>query len=268
MQEEFNIKINIYEKYTEENEDIVSLNQTIEAYQKMDEEIEKIKDLDLSPFEQFLYIHDFAANKIYNEEDDWRDVSKSRSFVNTMTSDYIVCAGYAHIVKAFCDRLGIECLYLEGYPEKENPAAKQEDGHAANIIKIVDEKYGIDGYYFCDACWDSKKFPEEEFKRYFFAALPIQDIDNIEKLVSARFFAHEIKKLDIDKESKPISITTFKKALISLYSKIKKDDFDKQQVYNDLQFSIRRSFTGNKMPVENDFTRIYLEQRQYKQFTF
>lgn len=246
-----------------------TLNQTIDAYDKMEKEIEKIKELDLSPFEQFLYIHDFVANRIYNKEENWQADSKSRSFVNAMTSGYIVCAGYANIVRTFCERLGIECFYLEGKPQKQNVgdfAQSDEVGHAANVVKIVDKKYGINGYYFCDACWDSKESVEDTTKNYFYAALPIQDIDRVGQ---SEYFSHELDYMGIPKQSIPISISTFKKALISLYSKIEKEQFDKQIVYNNLKYSIQFAYEHCEIKSANAFMKTYLEQRQKQgQYTF
>ena len=222
----------------------VSFERTIEAYKKMEEAIKKIESLNLSPFEKFLYVHDFAAKKIYNMEEKGMDLNESRTFVNAMTGDYIVCAGYAAIVEKFCERLGIDCRIISGYsPFEEGP------GHAANVVKIVDEKYGINGEYFCDACFDS------DYKRYFYAALPLQDIQHV---AQSRFFNDVLAEYEGEKESKPIPIKAFQKALISLYSKIEGENFNKDKIRRRINSSIGASLSKG----DNAFSTIYRHRSQ------
>lgn len=237
----------------------VLLSKVIEAYGKMDGLVERINSLNLSPFEKFLLVHDYAANRIYkNAENDhlFFNADKSRSFVNVMTSDTIVCVGYAQIVKEFCKRLGIECEYISGDPldniDEQGPHTKREPGHAANIVHIVDEKYGIDGFYFCDACWDSRKTTEDKGKQYFYSALPIQDMDKIE---SSKYFSHVINSLNIPKSSKPIPVSIFRHALNTIYS-------DTEQVEENLQNTIKSAYHLCAIKSDNDFMQEYFRQRE------
>ena len=46
-------------------------------------------------------------------------------------------------------------------------------GHANNLVIIKDEKYNIDGLFYCDACWDSKK---NDQKWCLHCCIPIQDV--------------------------------------------------------------------------------------------
>jgi len=261
LQKDFEVAEKIKEEFVEEKANIdeksalklqdtfltdsaVSFERTIEAYKKMEEEIKKIESLNLSTFEKFLYVHDFAAKRIYNVESTGMSSAESRTFVNAMTGDYIVCAGYAAIVEKFCERLGIDCRRIVGYSSTE-----REPGHAADVVKIVDEKYGINGEYFCDACNDSN------YKQYFYAALPLQDIQHIEQ---SRYFNDVLERYKGEKESKPIPIKAFQQALISLYSKIEGENFNKDKITRRLNISIHASLSKG----DNAFSVEYRHRSQ------
>ena len=233
LQEDFNITEKFKNKFgfEEEKEEKLSddsilgkgdfsFDRTVEAYKKMEDEIKKIESLNLSPFEKFLYVHDFVANRIYNEQPREMSSHESRDFVNAMTGDYIVCVGYAEIMENFCNRLGIECKVISGFSRN-----KGECGHAANVVKIVDEKYGIDGEYFCDACYDSRK--EHSRQGIFYAALPLQDIKHIEQ---SKFFDKRVENYSGKKESKPIPLKAFQEALTSVYSKTDGENFNENKI--------------------------------------
>lgn len=245
--------IETYDK-AELSEDEVSLNRAIQAYQEMDEMVEYIESLNLSPFEKFLFVHDFAANKVYKEEEskDFFDRAKSRSFINSMTNDYIVCVGYANIVKAFCDRLGIECMCISGYPIHDKVI-----GHMANIVKIIDKKYKINGYYFCDTSWDSKRSSADTTNNYFYSALPIQDIHKIRQ---SKYFSHNLENLNIPLFSKPISVKKYYDALINLYSQINVANFDEKKIKKDLLFTIAEARFSCEMSSENAFMNEYISK--------
>lgn len=244
--------LTFYEHHRNNYENEISLNKVIEAYGKMDEFVEKVESMNLSPFEKFLLVHDYAANRIYKKSDCTNfcdSIVKSRSFVNVMTNDCIVCVGYAQIVKEFCKRLGIECECIYGSAQTQNE--DDFDGHAANIVHIVDEKYGINGYYFCDACWDCKSRPEQQLKKYFYAALPMQDID---KIGSKKYFSHIIDSKKYTPNSKPISVKTFRKALNNIYS-------DQKRVELNLQSAIKQSVNDCAENSDNDFLQEYYRQK-------
>lgn len=234
----------------------VSLSQVIKAYRTMNDFIDKINSLNLSPFEKFLLVHDYVANRIYKPEDKnvfQNNSEESRSFVNVMTKDNIVCVGYAQTVKEFCKHLGIECEYIAGAPLDEQGLSTNATGHAANIIHIVDEKYGIDGYYFCDACWDSKQSAEQTNRNYFYAALPIQDINRIGQ---SKYFSEPVSKMNIPKTSKSISIGTFRKALNKIYS-------NQEQVEEDLQRTVEAAYNLCEIKSDNDFMKEHFRQREH-----
>lgn len=202
-----------FEVVTDCNEfDGYSFNQTLEAYRIMESLVEKLNSMDLSPFEKFLIIHDFAAHKIYKKEKSDMPSGESRDFISAMTGEYVVCAGYAKIVECFCKKAGIECFYISG---SENLMGRE--GHAANLVHIKDEKYGIDGWYFCDATWDSRLDESIDYKTYVYAALPIQDIEKVEQ---TKYFGDAktlAERYGIPSSSTAITFQTFRQALLNVY---------------------------------------------------
>lgn len=262
------------EKYYDNNEEKfsnVQILQVLDAYEKFENEVQKINSFNLSPFEKFLYVHDFASSRFYNSSDTVTlDSSKCRSFVNVMTDDYIVCVGYAQIMQKFCNELGIECYSISGTDlksvERANKQTEQDErngvsrlggagevSHQANIVRIDDDKYNIHGYYFCDACWDCKRNELDNTKHYNYSALPIQDID---KIAQSKYFRYdEIKNAipELTNYSEPITLDAYKQALADIYRNVY-PNFDYNKILIDLENTIRESNFSN---AENCFTKQY-----------
>lgn len=79
-----------------------------------------------------------------------------------------VCEGYASLLKALCDKIGLECQIIHGYAKnKVGQIGKnfKETNHAWNIVKLYDK------WYLVDATWASgyndrvykKRFDESYF---------------------------------------------------------------------------------------------------------
>ncbi|MBX9852368.1 MAG: hypothetical protein K2X86_11505 [Cytophagaceae bacterium] len=87
-----------------------------------------------------------------------------------------VCAGYAALYKALCDRAGIECEIVEGYAKGysyEPGAVGEGTNHAWNAVKINGK------WYLLDATWSSgrktnhnKTTNEEDFEEFYFCPDP------------------------------------------------------------------------------------------------
>lgn len=129
-----------------------TLNQVIDANNKIDDVAKYIKDHNLSPFEAMTYIHKWASSFVYNGGLGLQD---GRVLPSTLNTDKIVCSGYASMVKAIVDKVdlpGLSCeikgcyIIIDGKP----------NGHCHNLVTIDDPKYGINGTYVEDACWDSR----------------------------------------------------------------------------------------------------------------
>ena len=139
--------------------------------------VESIKSFNFSPLETIMYVYDVVRDKVYCEVDENEDKMISRNLTSALLGDKIVCMGYAVIFKTLLQRLGIECdeVFLKS-PERNT-------GHARNVIRVKDDKYKIDGVYYFDPTWDSKKNQSDTkflfFYRYFAMTKKYMDeIDN------------------------------------------------------------------------------------------
>lgn len=129
---------------------------TIEEYEKtvlaIDDIVNKIKKYNLSPLEQIMYAYDLVRDRVYTSEGKNEDYSVSRDISSALLGDKIVCVGYAIIFEKVLNNLGIGSKAVS-IKRKSNPAF----GHRRNMIYVNDPKYDVDGIYYFDATWDSKK---------------------------------------------------------------------------------------------------------------
>jgi hypothetical protein len=86
------------------------------------------------------------------------------------------------LVKAIVDKLDMPTLKcdLVGCAIM-NDDRKMSFGHCHNLIHIKDEKYGINGYYAEDACWDALTNEYQNGKGFAHCLYPIKDVDNFLK---------------------------------------------------------------------------------------
>lgn len=154
-----NAKVLISEKYHDKSCDF-SLNDAIFANEFVNEEVNYIKSLKLSPFEEYLMAYDFTSSFFYNDDED--DTQKrtehvSRLLTSALTNEYFVCSAYA---KVFCGVLA--GLGIDSVPEYLNinigtKAKPEYELHVNVLVDLKDLKYGIDGIVFTDACNDARK---------------------------------------------------------------------------------------------------------------
>ena len=167
-------KINITDKnsfnnFIFNNNDILTLDnikiiQNERAYENVSfqEYVKKEKMLldmvaparNLSPLEQYLYAYNLTKNfKEYTPSTEgWE---QSRALYNILDNEYIVCAGYTRLLDDLLDKLGIKSR--EFGVVAHDKETNQYGNHSILQVKIVDEKYCIDGIYFSDPTNDSDK---------------------------------------------------------------------------------------------------------------
>lgn len=133
------------------NDDLVTISEYEKTVNAIDEIVNKIKKYNLSPLEQVMYAYDLVRDRVYKEEDKNENPTESRDITSVLLGDKIVCLGYAIIFDKVLENLGINSsIYkLVNYSKKS--------GHARDIAYIKDDKYGVDGVYYFDPTWDSKK---------------------------------------------------------------------------------------------------------------
>lgn len=151
-----------------------TLTDTINAEEQIEKFTNKIKETNGSPLEKYLMIYNFLIKRLYkeNEKDKWT----SRSIIGSLSSDYIVCVGYANIMQRLCKEVGITC-HTQSFDiyDKNNIFT---GSHENNVVELKDDKYGINGMFYCDACFDSTK-KENDDGTYVFCLMPLEDYNKI-----------------------------------------------------------------------------------------
>ena len=155
------------------NSNFISFQEYKDTIKAIDNMVQEIERFNFSPLEKIMYAYDLVRNKVYTEVSGDEDKLNSRTLSSVLLGDKIVCVGYARIFKTLLEKLGIHSREVHlNYPDRIG-------GHARNEIYIKDEKYGVDGVYYFDPTWDSKK-----------------DENDISYLSSYRFFAMTKSAMD------------------------------------------------------------------------
>ena len=133
------------------NDDYIKIEEAIELIKIIKEQSFMVKQLDLSPMEQVMYIYDQVRNRLYIMENEDEDLRTSRDLNQVVFGEKIVCEGYSNIFSAILTNLGYSnrVVYMN--------ADDGKSGHARNVVYIKDPKYNIDGVYYFDTTWDRKK---------------------------------------------------------------------------------------------------------------
>ena len=113
--------------------------------------VEEIKKYNFSPLEQLMYTYDLVRDRVYVNENQEDKPTASRDLSSVLLGDKIVCVGYANIFDAIVTKLGIKTMTYDIDSKDGRPV------HARNIAYIKDEKYEIEGVYYFDTTWDSKR---------------------------------------------------------------------------------------------------------------
>lgn len=199
MNLEKNLKDVGVEFFIGENDRLYSLDETTTAYFKAQEIIDYVNGTKASPFEKYLMIYGYVTSFAYNENED--DIWSSRNLISVLLGNNIVCVGYSDLLKYLLNGVGIhaESQILTF----ENDADGKKYGHMNNLIFLKDKKYGIDGVFYADSCWDSVSDKNEAYMQYLYALVPIDDVKFLHtKRTHAKvdkFFKHllyETKSID------------------------------------------------------------------------
>ena len=128
---------------------LVDCRKTMEVIKQ---KAEIIKKLNLSPMETIMYVYDQVRNRVYTKETEMEGTDKSRALSQVLFGDRIVCVGYANMLSALLRYIGIDCFSV-GLTNKTYKLGN----HERNMIYVKDPKYNIDGAYYFDSTWDSKR---------------------------------------------------------------------------------------------------------------
>ena len=230
----------------------------IKAYAKAKEFIEFLSEKNLTDFEKYILIHDYVANNYYREGKERFNADDCRSFIGSMTSDEVVCVGYAQKMKFLCDMAGIECKIVYGYSETD----KSGGGHEYNIVNLKDKDYKINSTYLCDACWDAKK-PKNDRRSYLYALMPLQDVPYDKH---RDYWEEDLQQKYGGINSQVIPLATFVKGIQNAYGKLgneKKYFFpntcfpskDKKAINDDLVYTVELAHRIMGKEAHNSFSR-------------
>lgn len=201
--EKANVKV-----YFNEHLSYYSFDKVCEANAKLDAWAEEIRNLtidgkSLSPLEKFYVAYSYVTQFEYRES---TNSGTSRNLISVLTGDKIVCVGYSQMLKALCEKLDISC-------ETQLVAVNSRVPNHMNCqVTIKDEKYGVNGTYYSDPCYDSKSRGECSIAH---ALLPYSEIPKLfrrrpirisDKKTTRSAISTDInKKENLDKISEDIS---------------------------------------------------------------
>lgn len=164
--------------YFDEGLDQYTLNDTLSAQMQIEDIVDKINSTKASPLEKYMMAYNYVTSKVYKENE--KNLAKSRDIIAILNGDDIVCVGYARLMDRICKGIGVKSYAQSSsvYDDKDEYLG----GHQNNIVYLKDDKYGIDGYYYSDACWDSVK-RTDQFKRAInHCLIPLGDKDKFKGL--------------------------------------------------------------------------------------
>ena len=132
--------------------DLISIPDLKKVMVKIDEIADNVNKKGYSPFEKIMYVYDLVRKREYKKEEKYEDAALSRDLNSVLFGDNIVCAGFSNICNALLNKIAIKSEFYKLISRKN-----VNRGHARNIVRLKDEKYDIDGIYFLDTTFDSKK---------------------------------------------------------------------------------------------------------------
>lgn len=167
---------NIYFKI-EGNYSLITFDEYKKTTDSINKKIAEIERFDFSPLEKIMYVYDMVRDKVYLEVDEDEDKLNSRNLSSALLGDKIVCVGYSVIFQTLLNKLGIDCHKIR------LDSLEHDGGHARVAIHVKDEKYDVDGIYFFDPTWDSKRNKDDNkfLSSYKYFALTKTKMDEEDK---------------------------------------------------------------------------------------
>ena len=176
------------------NTEIISFNECKNTLKIINDIVEKVKRANFSQIEQIMYVYDIVKGRIYCEEGSEEDKSISRDLSKVLIQDKIVCTGYSVLLEKILEQLNIKVksYYLQNKRDMK--------GHQRNIVYLKDSKYKIEGVYYLDATWDSKKSTTDgNYLNYYYHFLKTKyeiENNNYDDLVFGTFNSDFIDEFD------------------------------------------------------------------------
>lgn len=154
--------------------------------------VKGVSKLDLSPLQKVLIAHKFVTRLKYSGHANFDE--RTRTFLTAEHSktyedakiliengQAFICTGFAQYEKATIDDFGdenIKCrLVAIDLYDHATMQKREESSHLDVLIHLVDEKYGINGYYLCDPTWDI------DGNGFAHCLIPVGDIDKFKNRI-------------------------------------------------------------------------------------
>ena len=143
------------------------------AKKKVDEFLDRLHSLKISEngkergltvAERFFVVYNYVANRVYNENENFMN-NDMRNWMGVLSSDHVICSGFASLLKFLCDREFTKdelICFTQSLNVYQKEGHEKLGGHANNIVYIKDPYYQINNFTYNDACWDCKKDSESE----------------------------------------------------------------------------------------------------------
>ena len=209
----------------------------------INKKISEIECYDFSPLEKIMYVYDMVRDRVYTEVSDDEDKNISRDLTSVLLGDKIVCVGYSKIFAILLKKFGIDCKQVV-LRHIDNGS-----GHMRCVIYIKDDKYDVDGVYYFDPTWDSKKNKlDNEFLysyKYFARTKNIMDSLDGEKLIDKAFpyysdnlvleFSEQVDKVGFEGLSKEMI-----KSINTMYSLINDKVLINMAYFDPIAYSMLR----------------------------
>lgn len=223
------------------NIDVVNYKDCLNTLNTIDEIVKHIEKYTFSPIETIMYVYDLVRNKVYKKEVEEENSTISRDLTNALLGDKIVCVGYANIFNKILEKLNINS-HIYSLDDIDDPLS----GHVRNVIYIKDDKYDIDGVYFFDATWDSKRNNDDTsfLRSYNYFAKTKEFFDKEDKQnnlfnKSLEYLSEElgeiVKKL-LDKKQYDLVIRRYLSTINSMSSLVGKERIISNELFNSLIF--------------------------------
>ena len=158
-----------------------SIKDVENANSQIDKSVASIKQKNLSPLEQLMAAYLSVKKRKYTKEDPNQSPAQSRSIYGVLNSDKIVCVGYAELFTQIINQVGDKNIQIFSNTVDSVHDNGFVGGHRNLIVKVKDEKYGVDGFYYLDPTWDSGNA-----RNMSYFMVPIKDIKSIKTKIRYR----------------------------------------------------------------------------------
>lgn len=183
-----------------------------------------------------------------------------------------VCSGYASLLKAMCNSVGIECEIITGYTKTtvsdiNKPLSKTD--HAWNSVKLNDQWYLVDVTWAWGYKNQKNKFVKAYDNTYF---LSDEDFFNKKHFPEDKKWSLTEKKLKKSKfKEAPLFHENYTETRLNLLTPKKGTIIIKQKESLDIEFTTTKDVSDisyllgkNKFVTEIHFTKTTLENGEYK----